>query len=248
MLAFFGYFLYNKNMKLICPQCSANNQIEVPDSFAQCEACESSLYIDIDEITVVYSFTPTIEANQLDMYLKRDFEKIGFNEAIEIRESLPAYFPFWHVEGSRKLERASSHFQDETIDIPSGEKVFFNSASAIEKNIEIIDIDTQPEESRKRTLYYVPFFQVELLFNQKNYTFFINAVNGEVKGEPIPFISSEKTFRLFPWFITIFLLFLIFNSVFDNMLIVIPLCLVTMFIFYQVSLQLLEKRYFKKEK
>jgi hypothetical protein len=235
-------------MKLTCPQCSANNQIEIPNAFARCEACGSSLYIDIDEITVVYSYTPIIEANQLDMHLKRDFEKIGFNESIESRESLPAYFPFWHVEGSRKLERASSQFQEVTIEIPSGEKVFFDAASAVEKNTEIISIDTQPAESKKRILYYVPFFQVDVLFNQKNYTFFINAVNGEVKGEPIPYISSEKTFKLFPLFITIFLLFLIFNSVFDNMLIVIPLCLATMFISYQVSLQLLEKKYFKKQK
>ena len=235
-------------MKLICPQCGANNQIEIPDAFARCEACGSSLYIDIDEITVVYSFTPAIEANQLDMYLKRDFEKTGFNESIEIRESLPAYFPFWNVEGSRKLERASSQFQDETIEIPSGEKVFFDSATAVEKNIEIISIDTQPGESKKRTLYYVPFFKVDVLFNQTNYTFFINAVNGEVKGEPIPYISPEKTFKLFPLFITIFLLFLTFNSVFENALIVISLCLATMFIFYQVSLQLLETKYFKKQK
>jgi len=235
-------------MKLTCPQCSANNQIDIPDAFAKCEACGSSLYIDIDEITVVYSYTPIIEAKQLDMHLKRDFEKIGFNESIEIRESLPAYFPFWHVEGSRKLERASSQFQEVAIEIPSGEKVFFDAPSAVEKNIELISIDTQPGESKKRTLYYVPFFQVDVLFNQKNYTFFINAVNGEVKGEPIPYISAEKTFKLFPLFIMIFLLFLTFNSVFDNMLIVIPLCLVTMFIFYRVSLQILEEKYFKKQR
>ena len=233
-------------MKLICPQCSANNQIEIPDAFAKCEACESSLYIDIDEITVVYSFTPAIESDKLIMYLKRDFEKTGFNEKIEIRNAAPAYFPFWHVEGSRKLERAGSHFQEETIEIPSGEKVFFDSSGVVEKNIEIIDIDTQPKESKKRTLYYVPFFQVDLLFNRENYSFFINAVNGEVKGDPIPYISSEKTFKLFPLFITIFLLLLIITSVFDNILVVMLLCLVTMFIFYQVSRRLLEKEFYKK--
>ncbi len=246
IVAFFRYFFYNKNMKLICPQCSANNQIETPDAFTKCEACKSSLFIDIDEITVVYSFTPIIESNKLIMYLKRDFEKTGFNEKIEIRNAVPAYFPFWHVEGSRKLERASSQFKEEKIGIPSSEKVFFDSVSAIEKNIETIDIDTQPKESKKRTLYYVPFFQVDLLFNQENYSFFINAINGEVKGEPIPYISSAKTFKLFPLFITIFLLLLIITSVFDNLLVVMLLCLVTIFIFYQVSLRLLEKEFYQK--
>lgn len=233
-------------MKLTCPNCGGNNQIEIPDTFTRCEFCKNSLYIDIDEITVVYSFTPIIEANQLGMYLKRDFEKMGFNEAIEIIHSVPAYFPFWHTEGSGMLERASVHFPEENIKIPSVEKMFFDSSTAIEKNIEFFSIDTQPEESEKRTLYYVPFFQVSILFNRKNFTFFINAVNGEVKGDPIPYISSQNTFKLFPLFITIFLLFLAINSVFNNMLVVMPLCLVVLYLFYHASLQTLEKKYHKK--
>ncbi|HLP46293.1 MAG TPA: hypothetical protein VK469_10115, partial [Candidatus Kapabacteria bacterium] len=69
-------------MKLTCPQCSAESQVDIPDAFARCEFCKSTLYIDIDEITVVYSFTPTVETQQLGMFLKRDFDKTGFNEAI----------------------------------------------------------------------------------------------------------------------------------------------------------------------
>lgn len=232
-------------MKLSCPQCNAENQVEIPDEFVRCEFCKSSLYIDIDEITVVYAFTSTVEKQQLGMYLKRDFEKTGFNETITIQRSAPIYFPFWGVEGSDKLERACSHFPGEHIRIPAGEKVFFDHDGALENNIEILSIDTQPGTAKKRTLYYVPFFQVNIVFNRKNYTFFVDAVTGAVSGDPIPYFSVEATFKLFLMFIAIFLILLVINSVFDNMLIVMALCLATMAVVYRLSLTRLEKKKIK---
>jgi len=232
-------------MKLSCPQCSAENMVEIPDEFVHCEFCKSSLYIDIDGITVVYSFTPIVEAQQLGMYLKRDFEKTGFNEAITVQRSAPLYFPFWRVEGSDKLERACSHFPGEHIGIPAGEKVFFDHDGALEKSIEVLSIDTQPGTAKKRTLYYVPFFQVSIIFNRKNYTFFVDAVTGVVSGDPIPYFSVDATFKLFLMFIAIFLILLVINSVFDNMLMVIPLCLATMAVVYRLSLTRLEKKKIK---
>lgn len=228
-------------MKLQCPQCGTNNKIEIPDSFATCQSCNSSLYIDIDTITPVYSFAPAFGTDQLGMYLKRDFEKIGFNEDIKISDAVPVYFPFWQVEKNRKLLRAGSQFPETDIEPPSGEQVFFDSHDALDKNIEVTSIDTQPPGDEKRTLFYVPFFQVTVEFNQKKYVFFINAVNGEVNGDPIPYISSEKTFALFPWFIGIFAVFMVLNIVFDNMLVVIPLCLIALYGTFQVVLQLLRK-------
>lgn len=229
-------------MKLSCPQCNAKNQFEIPDEFVRCEFCKSSLYIDIDGITVVYAFSPTVQTQQLGMYLKRDFEKTGFNEAITIQQAAPVYFPFWGVEGSDKLERACSHFPGEYIKTPAGEKVFFDHDGALEKNIEVLSIDAQPGTTKKRTLYYVPFFQVNIVFNRKNYTFFVDAVSGAVSGDPIPYFSVEATFKLFLMFIAVFLILLVINSVFDNMLIVMPLCLLTMGIVYRLSLMRMEKK------
>ncbi len=180
-------------MKLSCSQCNAENQVEIPDAFVRCEFCKSSLYIDIDEITVVYAFTPIVETQQLGMYLKRDFEKTGFNEVITIQRSAPLYFPFWRVEGSDKLERACSRFPGEHIKIPAGEKIFFDHDGTLEKNIEILSIDTQPGTAKKRTLYYVPFFQVNIVFNRKNYTFFVDAVTVKaLSGAELGFISDER--------------------------------------------------------
>ncbi len=228
-------------MKLSCPQCSAENQVEIPVAFVRCEFCKSSLYIDIDGITVVYAFSPLVQPQQLGMFLKRDFEKTGFNENITIQRSVPLYFPFWGIEGSDKLERACSHFPGEYIKIPAGEKVFFDHEGTLEKNIEIQSIDTQPGTTKKRTLYYVPFFQVNIVFNRKDYTFFINAVTGAVSGDPIPYFSVEATFKLFLMFIAVFIILVVINSIFDNMFIVIPLCLATMGIVYRLSLTRMEK-------
>ena len=145
------------------------------------------------------------------------------------------------MEGSDKLEKASSHFPGEQIKIPAGEKVFFDPVSVQEKKIETLSIDTQPESPKKRTLYYIPFYQVTILYNQKNYTFFIDAVTGAVSGSPIPYFSVEATYKLFMMFISIFLLLLVINSVFNNVLLVMLLCLAVMAIFYRLSLARLEK-------
>jgi len=235
-------------MNVSCPQCSGNNQVETPDAFVKCEFCKSSLFIDIDEITVVYSVAPIIDVNQLAMYLKRDFEKTGFNEKIEIADAAPVYFPFWQADPKSKqdkLTRGSSRFPGMEIAAPSGEKVYFNAGDVLEKGIEIVSIDTQPEVSKKRDLYYVPFFQARVNFNRRDFFFFINAVNGEVFGDPIPYISSDVTFKLFPLFIGVFLVFLAITSVFNNMLVVMPLCLAALFIAYQTALKRLEKEMIK---
>ncbi|HLP59379.1 MAG TPA: PepSY domain-containing protein [Candidatus Deferrimicrobium sp.] len=229
-------------MKLTCPQCSAESQVDIPDAFARCEFCKSTLYIDIDEITVVYSFTPTVETQQLGMFLKRDFDKTGFNEAIKIQGSMLYYFPFWQVGGSDKLEKACSRFPGEQTRIPAGEKIFFDPAGAREKNIETLSIDTQPGIAKKRNLYYIPFYQVDIMFNRNKYTFYIDAVTGAVSGSPIPYFSVAATYKLFLIFMALFLLLLVINSVFANMLIVIPLCLATMAVFYRLSLARLEKK------
>lgn len=237
-------------MKLACPKCGGNNQVATPDAFVKCEFCKSSLFIDIDEITVVYSVAPIIDVSQLGMYLKRDFEKTGFNEKIEIADASPVFFPFWQADQAGKqdkLTRGSSQFPGEEISMPSGEKIYFNAGDAMENGIESIAIDTQPEVSKKRTLYYVPFFKARINFNRQDFFFFINAVNGEVFGDPIPYISSGTTFKLFPLFLGAFLFFLVANSVFDNMMIVMPLCLGAMVFVYHTALKQLEKKYYKNE-
>ncbi|MCP4154805.1 MAG: hypothetical protein GY757_44195 [bacterium] len=248
-------------MKVSCPQCGGNNRFEFPNAFVNCEFCKNSLFIDVDKITLVYSFTPVLESENLELYLKRDFEKVGFDESVEIRDSVPVYFPFWEDGGTPppkdspglnlSLKRGSSHFPEEGIPIPSGEKVFFDSAGIESKNIEICGIDTQPgppgnpnqqnQPPVKQALYYIPFFQVSVLFNREQYTFFVNAVNGDVHGEPIPFIASDKVSKMFPLFIGSFLFFLVMCSVFNNMLVAIPLCGVGFFLFFNASIQALGK-------
>ncbi len=230
-------------MNLTCPKCNGHNQLEIPDTFAQCQFCRSALFIDIDKVAVVYSFTPTIQSDQLSQYLKRDFEKMGFNEAISIRDSHPVFIPFWQVGESMELQRASSHFQEMKTTMPTGSKIFFNHRESLEKHIETFSIDTQPAVDTERTLYYIPFFQVSIVYDEKTYKFLVNAVNGTVSGEAIPYISSEKTFRLFPLFISVFLTMVVIYAVFSDMLIGIPLSFLCLYLLYNASLRKLAERY-----
>lgn len=199
-------------MNFTCPQCGAVNQPENPDPFLGCDYCHSSLYIDHDSISDVYTFSPAIEIRRVSLYLKNDFEKIGFRETIAVQSSVLAYFPFWLDREKKELYAAYSLFPSRTIPIPSAAPCFFHKRD--DSSETIIPVDADPLSGKKKTLYYIPFFQVRVSYRNREYPFFVSAVGGDVFGERLPFIPGEKSQRLFPYFLSIFSAFIIVNFLF----------------------------------
>lgn len=232
-------------MKISCPQCGAEYQLDEPDIYFSCPFCKNSLFIDLENIVSVYTFKSAIEPHQIGSYLKKDFEKMGFNENLDIIDSIPVYFPFWHIEGEKEVDSASSRFPRKRSGLLSSNRTFFDARS-VDYRIELIEIDTQPEDSRKRCLYYYPFFKVTVRFREKNFEFFVNAVSGEVFGEPIPFISGNEVSQFFPLFIAIFLSFLVVNYMFDHFFLSLAINLGLFYLFYQLSLHLVGKRIYRE--
>ena len=196
-------------MNFTCPRCGAINQLENPDPFPGCDYCHSSLYIDFDSIIAVYAFTPTIEIQRISLYLKNDFEKIGFREAIALRSTRLVYLTFWLDVEKQRLHAAYGRFPVKTIPVPSAIPLFFESIKG--ENVPVIPIDADPPNGKKGTIDYVPFFQVQVAYKNREYPFFVNGISGDVFGEPLPFIPGERSQRLFPYFLLIFSSFLIGN-------------------------------------
>jgi hypothetical protein len=232
-------------MKISCPQCGAEFELENPEPYIICDYCKNSLFIDLDEIITVYTYKSAIEPHLIGSYLKKDFEKMGFDEEIRVVNSVPVYIPFWKLEGMEKLKRSCSRFPAEEVNILSTKKVFFD-ASRIDFRIEVMEIDTQPRSIEKRILYYYPFFRMDIIFREKKYKFFVNAVTGDVYGESIPYISGNDVNRLFPLFLIIFAVFLAVNYFFDHFFVSISLNIIFIFIFFQISLQVIEKRIYNR--
>lgn len=232
-------------MRISCPQCSAEIDLETLESFVTCSYCQNSLFIDLDEIVAVYAFKSTIEPHLIGSYLKKDFKKMGFDEDFRIVDSVPVYIPFWKMEGAEKLKRGCSRFPGDEVSLISTPRIFFD-ASRVDFRIEIFDIDTQPPGTRKRILYYYPFFRVDIIFREKKYPFFVNAVTGEVFGDPIPRISGKDVTGLFPLFLGIFLVFLAVNYLFDQFFFAFFLNIILVWGFFQISRHLIEKRIYNK--
>lgn len=231
-------------MKLSCPQCGGTNEAASTATFIKCEFCKNSLLIDWDAIMTVFSFTPCIETNKLDAHLEQGLKKNGFNEKVEIFDVAPVYLPFLLPEGNRKpgkLLNGSARFPGKEIPTLHDEKINFDAAGIKEKNIEIVPICSRPEGTDKQIIYYIPFFHVNVRFNEQEFTFFINAVSGDIKGDPIPYTASGVTSKLFPLFIGVFVLLLLINSIFNYMPLVILLCLVAMYIVHRVANRVLER-------
>lgn len=199
-------------MNFTCPRCGAINQPENPDPFLGCAYCRSSLYIDHDSISDVYTFPPAIEIRRVSLYLKNDFEKIGFRETIAVQSSRLAYFPFWLDGEKKELYAAYSLFPSRTIPIPSAAPRFFHGSD--DSPDMVVPVDADPKSGGKKTLYYIPFFQIRVSYKSREYPFFVSAVSGDVYGERLPFIPGEKSQRLFPLFLSIFSAFIIVNFLF----------------------------------
>ncbi len=227
-------------MKISCPNCSALQTAQPNDQqepFIKCENCQKSLYIDIGGIVPLYTFSIQIDAEAAAVCLKRHFQNLDFNEPFELLGTVPRFLPFWRQDNGNLLDRGSSHFPGATIPMYAGEKFSFSAEGAIKKQIEVCDIDTQPPTPAKLTLFYVPYFQLTIRFHQQDYTFFINAVSGDVVGDPIPYVPPKTAFKLFPLYFLVFIVFIAININIHNMLTVFLLCLCFLLLFFFGALQ-----------
>ncbi|MEN8153900.1 MAG: hypothetical protein ABFR75_07735 [Acidobacteriota bacterium] len=233
-------------MRYSCPKCGGENQLEIVENeYLKCSYCNSSLYIDLDGLTLVYSYKSLINSQNLSLHLKKDFEKTGFSENFKIINSYPLYLPFWETEAKKQLERGNSRFADEFINIPSEEKKTFDFEEAAGE-IEVLEPDTQPESGKKRNLCYMPYYAVVINYKDKEYTFYINGINGVVTGDPIPYVSSDETIKLLPLFLLIFAAAFIVNYFFDNLIIALIINIITVFILYNLSLKKINKKLYSK--
>ena len=151
------------------------------------------------------------------------------------------HLPFWEIEGKEQLERGSSQFPWKRLDIPAETKTFFDFKK-VDGYVGIAGIDTQPVDSKKRILYYLPFYKVILVFREKEFQFFVNAANGGVYGDPIPYIPSKRIFKFFSLYITIFPTFFIFCFLFDHVLLSVSSSLVALIVFYLISYRLIDQK------
>lgn len=219
-------------MKITCPQCGGETRVETPDPFVICAFCHGSLYIDLETITPVFTFSPEIESNRVSLYLKKDFEKVGLGERLAIREVAPVYLPFWRTAGQNLLQRASAAFPAERIPLPSAGSIFFDPAVPEHERPPLLGIDLPPAERDKPLLYLVPFYELRVCFREQTRRFFVNAVNGGVYGEPLPVFRSGGTRRLFFVFISFLLSLLAVNFLFDRFIVAVFSNLLVLGIFY----------------
>lgn len=234
-------------MNVNCPQCSGKNRVELTDyDFLTCSFCGNSLYIDYDGVSLAFTYKSMIDSEEAPMYLKRDFEKAGFSEGWRLINSFPVYMPFWEIEGTSHLKNASSKLKADIIPKPSQEKRIFDYRE-MEGVVEKEEPDSQPDVAEKRSLYYLPFYQVVVTFKEKKYSFFVNGISGKVYGDPIPFLSAKEIGRFFPFFLLMFIIFFTVNLMFNNVIVLVLLNLILVFLFFYLSLAEMVKKLYKNE-
>jgi len=230
-----------------CPKCGGKNNLELAENeFIKCSYCNNFSYIDLDGIVSVYSYRSLIDIKDITLFLKKDFEKIGFSEEFKIINNFPLYIPFWDVEDSKVLSVGSSQFREDGAVKPSEEKVIFDFDS-ISGSIEIIEPDIIPELDEKKTLCYLPFYKVIINYKGEEYDFLVNGMSGEISGDPIPFVSVMEAGSLFPQFLMIFLAAFIINFIFDNIFLAISTNIIAIYLLFSFLISKINRKLYKNE-
>lgn len=231
-----------------CTKCGGKNHLEIAgNEFIKCTYCNNFSYIDLDGIVLVYTYKSLIDINDTTLFLKKDFEKIGFSEEFRIINRYPLYIPFWDVEGSRVLEKGSSHFDGVDTVIPSEEKIIFDYDSIL-GSVDIMEPDIVPDEAEKKTLCYIPFYKVIINYKGTEYDFLINGMSGEITGNPIPFVSVKEAGALFPQFALIFIVAFVINFLFDNLYLAIFSNIVAIYLLFSFSISKIGRKLYKNER
>ncbi len=230
-----------------CPKCGGKNKLELAENeFIKCSYCNNFSYIDLDGIVSVYTFKSLIEINDTTLFLKKDFEKIGFSEKFRIINNYPLYIPFWDTGDSRVLSGGSSQFREDGVVMPSEEKVVFDFDS-ISGSIEIIEPDIIPAQDKKIVLCYLPFYKVVINYKGEEYVFLVNGMSGEISGDPIPFVSVSEAGSLFPQFLMIFLVAFVVNFVFDNIFLAISTNIIAIYLLFSLLISKINRKLYKNE-
>ncbi len=228
-------------MNAACPNCGSTGSLPENDIFFSCPTCNHAAYIDVDGLKPIFTFTPKLQPEDVEICLKQSFEKVGLTGAYEIVYVNPIYLPFWRTGRHSFLARASSGFHGEGLDMPQSEAIPLDISTEREK-FDLVDIETQPPGADKNSIFFVPIFRINVSYQKRIYVFFVNAVNGNVYGDPIPFTSSQKAAKIFPYFLAVFFLFLINSSVFESTALAMGLNFLTLFVFFQITIKDLQKK------
>ncbi len=232
-------------MNFKCPGCGGDNELEFAENeFVKCSYCNNYSYIDLDGLVSVYTFKSRIDVRDVSHLLKKDFKRTGFSETFEIMNSYPVYIPFWDMSEKSVLLKGSSQFKNESVVRPSGEKTVFDFDS-IAGSIEMIEPDMIPEIDKDKVLCFLPFYKILIKYRGEEYGFLVNGMNGEVTGDPIPFVSDKDAKDLFPMFITIFFVAFIVNLLFDHLILSVFLNVVAIYILFSFSISKINRKLYK---
>lgn len=231
-----------------CQKCGGKNNLEIAgDEFIKCSYCNNFSFVDLDGIVPVYTYKSLVDINDTTLFMKKDFEKTGFSEEFRIINRYPVYIPFWDVEGSRVLEKGSSHYYEEEVVFPSEEKIIFDY-NLILGSVDIIEPDVVPENEGKKTLCYLPFYRVIINYKEKEYEFLVNGMSGEITGDPIPFVSVKEAGALFPQFAMVFLVAFVINFLFDNLFLAVFMNIVAVYLLFSLSISRIGRKLYKNER
>jgi len=190
-------------MRIDCPSCSAQLELNPVDRFARCEYCDSFLRIDLGESLTKTTYQVSLSPSHIPSLLKRALLQHELNEDFRITKLALFYFPFWRFQwkhfsrygiASSQVARNLKEFAFKT-----GTQEFFDPKSI--ENAEIIEpdiflenalksIDDLPENADRNEMHpgliYVPFYKVLFDYGSTNYHVWVAANQRQVIFEDIP--------------------------------------------------------------
>ena len=187
-------------MKIPCPQCGGEIQLQEATGFPRCPFCGTSLVLDLTGVRPHMLYRPRHGPAEVLPWLRRWCDEHGLPAPSALSAPRLAYRPFWRFasQGRAQLVPAWSALEAcwAEVPVPEGEQVIFDPS--IVGTARLVEQSVAEASARGRTfgasaatvppgeLVHVPFYEVQGKVGTSRLAASLEACSGRVYPEQMP--------------------------------------------------------------
>ncbi len=202
-------------MKLSCPQCGAKIPSIQESGFITCQYCDTTLYIDLSQVSQHYYLPRQIDRKHVLSILSRWLITRELAKEPQLLEIEHLYFPFWRlVQGADTFFYPAASFpiqELEEMKVPGGDFKLYEPSLEEENTVVAPDIfldsilESKQDGPKKREgdlkpfLVHLPLYTIKYQYEDSEYEAVIDGVQGQVfadESPPLPQIQMDRFFAM----------------------------------------------------
>jgi len=196
-------------VKIPCPQCGGEVQLQEATGVARCPFCGTSLVLDLTGVRPHVLYCPRREPSEVLPLLRRWCDAQGLAAPSGVSTAHLVYQPFWRFtsQGRPRLVPAWATLEARWADVPvpEGEQVIYDRS--IVGNAQVVEPTVAEAAARNRAfgasaasavagdLVHVPFYEIQATMGGGRLTASVEACSGRVYPDRMPARTKASAAR-----------------------------------------------------